>query len=51
MAAKTGPASAAGGEPSAQKNVMEAIVQHRYGPPDVLAPEEIGNRPSGTMTC
>lgn len=40
MAAKTNPASAAGHEPSAQKTMMKAVVQHRYGPPDVLALEE-----------
>ena len=41
MASKTGPASAAGHEPGAQKNTTKAIVQHRYGPPDV-ALEETG---------
>lgn len=42
MAAKTGPAAAAGGDPSAPVTTMKAIVQHRYGPPDVLALEETG---------
>ncbi len=41
MAAKIGPAGT-GHEPSAQKNTMKAMVQHRYGPADVLALEEIG---------
>ncbi len=42
MAGTAGPASAAGHEPSAQKNMMRAVVQHRYGPADVLVLEEIG---------
>lgn len=42
MAAKTPPASVAGQESHAQKATMQAIVQHRYGPPDVLALEEVG---------
>ena len=42
MDATSRPASVAGPESSAQHTMMEAIVQHRYGPPDVLALEETG---------
>ena len=41
MAAKTSPASVAGQESNAQQTTMKASVHHRYGPPDVLALEEI----------
>ena len=42
MATKGPPASAAGHEPSTHLTAMKAIVQHRYGAPDVLALEETG---------
>ena len=41
MAVKTPPASFTAGRPSAAVTTMKAIVQHHYGPPDVLAVEEI----------
>jgi len=41
MAARTGSAGVAGHESPAAKTTMKAIVQHRYGPPDVLTVEEI----------
>ena len=41
MAAKTPPASFTAGIRSAAVTTMKAIVQHHYGPPDVLAVEEI----------
>jgi NADPH:quinone reductase-like Zn-dependent oxidoreductase len=47
MPANTPPVSAAGHEPSAQQTTMKAIVQHRYGPPDVLALEETGTPVAG----
>jgi NADPH:quinone reductase-like Zn-dependent oxidoreductase len=41
MVAKTGLVSVVGQEYDTRKTTMKAIVQHRYGPPDVLAVEEI----------
>jgi NADPH:quinone reductase-like Zn-dependent oxidoreductase len=41
MTARTGAADT-GHEPGAQQSTMKAIVQHRYGPADGLAAEEIG---------
>jgi NADPH:quinone reductase-like Zn-dependent oxidoreductase len=40
MAAQTPPASVTGHQPSIPAAAMKAIIQHRYGPPDVLALEE-----------
>jgi D-arabinose 1-dehydrogenase-like Zn-dependent alcohol dehydrogenase len=42
MATNGAPAGAAGQEPSTHPTTMKAIVQHRYGAPDVLALEETG---------
>jgi NADPH:quinone reductase-like Zn-dependent oxidoreductase len=42
VAAMRPPAGAAGQQSSAPVTTMKAIVQHRYGPPDVLTLEETG---------
>ncbi len=42
MAGTTPPASVTGPQPSTPVATMKAVVQHRYGPPDVLAVEETG---------
>jgi NADPH:quinone reductase-like Zn-dependent oxidoreductase len=47
MDSKTGSASVTGHTPNAHVTTMKAVVQHRYGPPDVLAVEEIGTPVAG----
>ena len=42
MAAKRSLGSITGQDPRAAVTMMTAVVQHRYGPPQVLAREEMG---------